>query len=142
MSANEIELRRGLLRISLDVLLVVCLALCLAHCAAQRCPSGSDRAAFQLQITQRIGATRQHPALGLFLRRQAWPFKLVAHLALAQKANAGAAGAVAARAGPVHAALLQRGEQWLVGPGIHLRAIVSYLGDEKRGDGWDLAHGG
>ena len=76
----------------------------------------------QHEVFLGVGAAGQHIALGLFLGRQAWPLDPIAYAARGELAQAGAAGAVAAGAGPGYAASLQRGQQAAVTPGIDLPA--------------------
>ncbi len=65
---------------------------------------------------------RQHPAFQLFFSAHAWPFDFIPDLALLQLPHARAACAIAARTGPVYAALFRRDQQWLIGPGVKLLA--------------------
>jgi len=75
----------------------------------------------QHQVRTGVGDTGQHVALFFFVGTQARPLDLVAHLAALQFTEAGAAGAIAAGAGPsVNAALLHGHQQRLVRPGVKL----------------------
>ena len=98
---------------------------------------GSGQA--QRQVRARKGHAGQHVAFGLFFGAQAGPLDLVAHLALIELADAGAASAVAAGTGPVDATLFGREQQGLVGPGIKL-LVAGFDFGGKEGWGFAWAH--
>ena len=96
----------------------------------------------QHHIRAGVGDAGQYIPFGLFFAAQPRPFDGIPHFAAEQLAYAGAAGPVAAGAGPVDATLLGREQQGLVGPGIEFLQYLKpgpgkpYPSDTRADDLW------
>ena len=95
-------------------------------------PGRECRRIFPRDVAHRIGHAGQHAAFGFFFGREAGPSHLVTHLTRHQGADAGAASACAAGAGPAQAALLDRVEQGPVFPRVKVRFARSDAALHKR----------
>ena len=92
----------------------------------------------QGDIAIRIGHAGQYAALGLFFRSESGPLYLVMHGALFDLPQTGAAGAIAAGAGPLQTSHFHGVQQRICGPCI---ALFTLGCDVEGVQGWGICGG-